>query len=300
MRTIAIWGLGETGRTLAVTLAVGRQADQLVLLGKDAAEADGVAAAVQTAAAWSPRQLRVQDWAALAQADALLVALAGDDRARATQLAVNAKRVSDAGFFGVVVNLMTPTEATTAVLQAELALPPQRVVGLGTLAATRQLHSALAATVHQSPQAIGGFVYGQAGGRPVVAWSTVRVNGRPLDHLGAASPAVDQQEVATAARLLAYRLAQVKATPAVTVALAQRVLAAILQDEQVPLPLAVNQPQFGGYVSYPVLLGRSGVASYLLLDLYPLEEEQVKVARAAIADQEVAWRQLLAASKEEQ
>lgn len=298
MRTIAIWGLGETGRSLAVTLAVSHQADQLVLLDGDATVADGVAAAVLTAAGWTDRQLRVQDWAGLAQADALLVALPGDDRTRAAQLTANAKRVAAANFGGVVINLMAPSEATTAILQAELALPPRRVVGLGTLAATGQLHQSLATAVHQSPQAIGGFVYGQAAGRPVVAWSTVRVSGRPLDKLGAASPAVDQQEVATAARLLDFRLAQAKASPAVTVALAQRVLAAILQDEQLPLALAVSQPQFGGYVSYPVLLGQAGVVSYLLLDLYPLEEEQIKVARAAIADQEAAWRHLLAAEPE--
>ncbi len=77
------------------------------------------------------------------------------------------------------------------------------------------------------------------------------------------------------------------------VALTCRVIDAILTDSNEVFSVAVNQPQFNGYVSYPVQLNRQGVGNYVLMPLYPLETEQIKVAANAIQEQLATINNLL-------
>ena len=69
-----------------------------------------------------------------------------------------------------------------------------------------------------------------------------------------------------------------------------RVIKSIFSDSGDTYPLAVNQPQFGGYISFPVQIGRKGVGNYLLLPLDELETGQLKVAANAIAQQLAAMQ----------
>ena len=73
---------------------------------------------------------------------------------------------------------------------------------------------------------------------------------------------------------------------------ANRLLGAIFQDQQLVVPAAVFHPQYGGYVSFPVRVGRQGVDTYLLLDLYPVEQAQIQVAAETIATQVAELQQL--------
>ena len=69
-----------------------------------------------------------------------------------------------------------------------------------------------------------------------------------------------------------------------------RVINAILADAGTAYPLAINQPQFGGYVSFPVQIGRQEVGNYVLLPLDELENGQIKVAANAIDTQLAAMQ----------
>jgi len=51
------------------------------------------------------------------------------------------------------------------------------------------------------------------------------------------------------------------------------------------LPVAIYQPQYSTYISFPALIGRQGIGNLLLLKLYPLEEEEIKSAAATIKHQ---------------
>lgn len=64
-----------------------------------------------------------------------------------------------------------------------------------------------------------------------------------------------------------------------------RIITAIFADEQLALPVAIYQPQYLTYISFPALIGRQGIGNLLLLKLYPLEEEEIKSAAATIKHQ---------------
>lgn len=64
-----------------------------------------------------------------------------------------------------------------------------------------------------------------------------------------------------------------------------QIISAILGSGELSVPLAIYQPQYEGYVSFPTLINRNGQGNPLLLNLYPVEEAAVKTAANAIQQQ---------------
>ena len=302
MSKIGIIGLGHVGRLLAHQLVVTAGVDELVLIDQD----DQLALAAQidpqdaeTALAGSPRII-IQDYAALADAQVVVVAvgksslMADQPMAELTfnHAAVNqlAASLKTSGFSGVVLNLANPNEAVTAYLQYKLQFPPKKVLGIGTTLEMARLHRAIAAAAKLSPANVTGFVYGQHDGQQVFAWSTVRVNGQSLDQT-INGHHLDQQQLKINADLGKwYTLRGLGYNASAAVAWAVRIIRAVLADEQLALPVAIFQPQYDGYVSFPALIGRQGVGNLLLLHLYPVESAGIKTAAATI-DQQLAAMQ---------
>ena len=69
------------------------------------------------------------------------------------------------------------------------------------------------------------------------------------------------------------------------VAWSRRIIRAILSDEQLALPVAIYQPQYSTYVSFPALIGKQGVGNLLLLKLLPVEEMAIKTAADSVSQQ---------------
>lgn len=295
MRTVAIYGLGTVGMTVAANLISQHQVDELILLDLDEQRSVAVVNDLKLAYPFFKRY-RVQEWSSLDQAKVLVVAC-GELNSIQPQLAKHAKlinqvqkQITGSNFGGIVINLMQPNEATTAFIQQQWQLPPQRVIGTGTMSDTQALKLAIGESLQLASDNVTGYVYGQHDGRLVPAWSTIRVNGRFNDQ-AISGHKIDQNKLVINARLINYYIKRGQAGALTETRLALELIQAILEDRQAVYTLAVNQPQFGGYVSFPVMLGQNGVQNYLLLKLYSLEEEQLKVARQAIADQELQLAQ---------
>lgn len=304
MSKIGIIGLGHVGRLLAHQLTMTATTDELVLIDQD----DQLALALQTdlqdaaTALASQPKIVIQDYAALADAQIIVVAV-GKSSLIADQpmaeLAFNhdvikqvAAQVKTSGFHGLVLNLANPNEAVTAYLQQQLLLPPKQVLGIGTVLETARLHRAIAAAAKLSSANVTGFVYGQHDGQQVFAWSTVRVNGQALDQT-INGRNLDQQHLKINADLSNwYTLQGLGYNASAACAWAARIVRAILTDEQLALPVAIFQPQYEGYVSFPALIGRQGVGNLLLLDLYPVELAGIKTAAATINQQLAALQRM--------
>lgn len=297
MRKIGIIGLGHVGRLLANELLATAAADELVLIDQD----DDLALAVQAdltdalPAMQGHAQIIIQDYAALATAQILVVAVGHSGRDQKEPAAALtaagravieiASRVKASGFNGLVINLTDPNEAVTAFLQQQLQLPAKQVLGIGTVLDTARLHRALAQAAHVAAANVSGFVYGQHAGRQAFAWSTVRINGQSLD--GAVNGHhLDESQLKIQADLSSwYTLKGLGYNSSAAVAWTCRLISALLSNEQLVLPVAVYQPQYSGYVSFPAVLGRQGVGNLILLKLYPVEEMAVRTAGMAINGQ---------------
>lgn len=297
MRKIGIIGLGHVGRLLANELAITGEADELVLIDQD----DDLALAVQTdladaatASSYHPKII-IQDYAALATAQILVVAVGKSTLAKEQPMAELttsgravmdfAPQVKQSGFQGIVINLTNPNEAVTAFLQQQLLLPTKQVVGLGTVLEMARMRRAIAHAAHLSSANVTGFVYGQHAGRQTFAWSTVRVNGQAIDE-SINGHHLDESQLKVQAALGGwYTLKGLGYNVSAVTAWTRRIIQAIFRDEQLALPIAIYQPQYSTYVSFPALIGKQGVGNLLLLKLYPVEKMAIKTAATDISQQ---------------
>lgn len=292
MRSIGIIGLGHVGRQLATQLVVSHQVDQLTLIDQD----DDLALAVQTDLAdlitiqGNGPVILIQDWAALAKSQIVVTAFgqsklqsqAFDAELNVNQVAAQqvGKQLKTNQFAGILVNVSDPNEAVTAYLQEQAALPPKQVLGVGTCLETVHLRRAVAHATQMSPANVGGFVYGQHNGQQVFAWSTVTVNGQSLDQ-SLNGHHVDLNQAKIHADMNSwYTLHGLHYNAAGVAGIVVRICQAIFGNQNLALPLAIYQPQYQTYVSFPVLVNRHGQGNPLLLKLYPVEDNAVKVAAA--------------------
>lgn len=298
MRKIGILGLGEVGSALAANLLATQQVDQLVLLDLSDERAVGLQSDLESG--WPTADIVTQDWTQIHDLDVLVVAIGNRDqllKSRFGELSFNAQAIHDladqikpADFHGVVLNLANPNEALTALIQQEWQLSPKQVIGIGTTLDTARLRLAIQKSSKQNVRSIEGYVYGQHDGALVTAWSTVRVNGQTIEK-PIYGKKLDDHELTIQAKLNGYyALKGLGSDWNGMIAWAARIINAILTDNQATFSVAVNQPQFNGYVSYPVQLNRQGVGNYVLLPMYPLETEQIKVAANAIQEQLAAMQ----------
>lgn len=297
MRNIGIIGLGHVGRLLANELVTSGEVDELTLIDKD----DDLALAVQTdladaetALAAHP-EITIQDYAALGRAQVLVIAVGHSALAKEQPMAELtesgqavlefADKVKQSGFKGIVLNLTNPNEAITAFLQQKLFLPTKQVLGIGTVLETARMRRAVAHAAHLSLANVSGFVYGQHAGRQTFAWSTVRVNGQSLEE-SINGHSLDESQVKVQADLGSwYTLKGLGYNASAAVAWSRRIIRAILSDEQLALPVAIYQPQYSTYVSFPALIGKQGVGNLLLLKLLPVEEMAIKTAADSVSQQ---------------
>ena len=297
MRNIGIIGLGHVGRLLANELVTSGEVDELTLIDKD----DDLALAVQTdladaetALAAHP-EITIQDYAALGRAQVLVIAVGHSALAKEQPMAELtesgqaalefADKVKRSGFKGIVLNLTNPNEAITAFLQQKLFLPTKQVLGIGTVLETARMRRAVAHAAHLSSANVSGFVYGQHAGRQTFAWSTVRVNGQSLEE-SINGHSLDESQVKVQADLGSwYTLKGLGYNASAAVAWSRRIIRAILSDEQLALPVAIYQPQYSTYVSFPALIGKQGVGNLLLLKLLPVEEMAIKTAADSVSQQ---------------
>lgn len=297
MRNIGIIGLGHVGRLLANELVTSGEVDELTLIDKD----DDLALAVQTdladaeTALVAHPEITIQDYAALGRAQVLVIAVGHSALAKEQPMAELtesgqavlefADKVKQSGFKGIVLNLTNPNEAITAFLQQKLFLPTKQVLGIGTVLETAQMRRAVAHAAHLSSANVSGFVYGQHAGRQTFAWSTVRVNGQSLEE-SINGHSLDESQVKVQADLGSwYTLKGLGYNASAAVAWSRRIIRAILSDEQLALPVAIYQPQYSTYVSFPALIGKQGVGNLLLLKLLPVEEMAIKTAADSVSRQ---------------
>lgn len=297
MRKIGIIGLGHVGRLLAHDLVTTDKVDQLVLIDQDDDLAVGLKADLENAqtALMTSTTITIQDYAPLKNADILITAFGDSQLLKEHQMAELtrngqaveeiAPRVKQSGFSGIVLNISDPNEAITAYLQQQLALPPKQVVGIGTTIDTMRMRQAVAKAAQLSSQNVSGFVYGQHDGEKVFAWSTVTVNGQNLEK-SINGHHLDQNKLGINADLDNwYTLNGLGYNASAVVVWTIQIISAILGSGELSVPLAIYQPQYEGYVSFPTLINRNGQGNPLLLNLYPVEEAAVKTAANAIQQQ---------------
>ncbi|MGC1273363.1 MAG: lactate/malate dehydrogenase family protein [Planctomycetaceae bacterium] len=177
------------------------------------------------------------------------------------------------GAIGFVVS--NPVDVLTYLMVRELGLPPQRVIGLGTMLDTSRLQGMLARELKVPPTQVSALILGEHGDSMVPIWSAAQVAGLPLDRWPGATPslvaAVEKKTRGSGAEVIKKKGG---AGFAVGVTIAE-VVHSIALDRQRILP--VSSLQTGAYglrdvcISVPTVVGRAGVLDRIEIDLWPKE-----------------------------
>jgi L-lactate dehydrogenase len=283
---VAIVGAGNVGATAAYALMlrglfaeivlIDRTADRAVAEATDIADANAIA---RPARIWAGDYADAKDAnilvltaGATTQGDETRTAIAGKSAAIVTACV---KEAMAAGFAGIIIVASNPVDAMAQVAQTVSGLPPERVIGTGTLLDSNRFRKRVADQLAIAPGAVEAMVLGEHGDSEVVAYSTVRIGGLSLDAFLADAP-FDHAAIAHDVVRAGYEINHGKGYTSFGVASAiARICEAVQRDERVVLPVATRlDGQFGidgVYLSLPCLIGTAGVLRVLTPDLLPGE-----------------------------
>lgn len=188
-KIVGIIGTGWVGASVAMAVLQTGAAEEVWLHDSKTAIAEGEAMDLAHGAAFYPRcAVRAVPLDAMRNAAVVVVAAGRGGKpgeSRLDLLRDNARLVADigrllTGFAGTVVLVTNPVDVLTQVMTVASGLPPERVLGTGTMLDTARLRQMLSQALQVATQSIHAQVIGEHGDSELVLWSAAQVGGVPL------------------------------------------------------------------------------------------------------------------------
>lgn len=289
---VGIIGTGWVGSSVAISTLHTGVAGELLLHDARAPIAEAEAMDLSHGSSFYPpakvRSVAIED---MLRADAVVIAagragtagqsrleLLRDNTALIRELAPRFGR-----YRGIVVLVTNPVDALTYVFQRASGLPPERVIGTGTLLDTARLRQVLGRELGLDARSVHAQVVGEHGDSEVVLWSSATVGGIALrDWPGwqTSREAALAEEVRTAAyEVIKRKGATNHAIGLVTAAL----LRWLLRGESRVITVSRVQPASSGLgdvaLSLPCIVSARGAASVLTPAMD--DDELVRLRRSA-------------------
>lgn len=281
---ITFVGCGKVGAAVAFTACQQGLADQIVMIDATADKARGEALDLMQCRAFLPQtDITAGTFADSAGSDIVVIS-AGiprkADEPRVMLLSRNATLIAELVKQAIryspncILFMVTnPLDVMTDLARKVSGLPPERVIGMGTVLDTARYRSYIAAAFDLDARDVDAYVIGEHGETMVPLKQTVTVRGLPLSSFATDVPAkldaIAAKVIAASGRVIALKGGTVFA-PAVS---ACSVLTAIVRNTQQVLPVATYHAELGVTISLPTLVGREGAYHVLPLALSPAERE---------------------------
>ena len=291
-RKVSIIGMGKVGAAGAPGVIAQGAFDDYVLIDTNEAKVKADALDFQDAAANLNHHanITVNSYEALADADVIISALGNiklQDNPNADrfvelpftskEVIEVSKKIKEVGFKGILIAITNPVDVVTSLYQHYTGLPKERVIGTGTLLDTARMKRAVGVRFGVDPRSVYGYNLGEHGNSQFTAWSQVRVKGQPISKLTSEEVL---EEIATEAMRGGHTVFYGKKYTSYGIASAAiRLALAVISDAHEELPVTNYYAPLDTYLSYPALVGRSGIIEQLQLTL--TEEEEAKLARSA-------------------
>lgn len=298
-RKIGVVGLGRVGTTLAYGALLKGLASEMVFVNRTRDKAVGEALDLLHAAAFeTPVRLVVGDYADLAGASAVILTASVPSRPGMTsRLDLGRENVAlfreivpavaAACPEAVLLVVSNPVDVLTLLTLRLSGLPPERVVGAGTVIDSGRFRALLAEQCGIHPMSIHAYVLGEHGETSFAAASAARVGGVPVGDICRVCPVdscgVDLAAVFNEVRQAGFTVFRHKGYTNFAIASATlAILEAILSDSRRILPVSVLADGYLGVrdvcLSLPAVLGRRGVVKVVELDLSPEEAEAFRAS----------------------
>jgi L-lactate dehydrogenase len=188
---IGIVGCGFVGSSGAFAIALEGKANELMLVDLNADLAKAHAEDILHATPFSePIRVAAGDYRMLKNADLVVLACGvgqkpGESRLQLLQRNVDVfqdvvPRVLEHAPKAILLIVSNPVDIMTQVVTLISGLPPQRVIGSGTILDTARFRTLLAEHLDIAPHSVHAYVLGEHGDSEVLAWSSGKVGGVPV------------------------------------------------------------------------------------------------------------------------
>lgn len=281
---VGIIGTGFVGSSAAYAMVLRGVASELVLVDANAdlarAQAEDILHAVPFG---SPVRVMAGDYADLVGARVVVLACGVNQQPGETRLQLLERntavfqqvmaRLRPHAAGAILVVATNPVDLITQIVLRLSGLPPDRVVGSGTILDTARFRALLGEHLGIAPQSVHAYVLGEHGDSEVLVWSSARAGGVPLETFARQTgrdltPEV-KARIDDGVRRAAYRIiAGKRATYYGIGAGLSRIVKAIRDDERVVLTLSAFDGHLSGFApvcfSLPRVLGAEGIRATLL------------------------------------
>jgi L-lactate dehydrogenase len=212
--SVGVVGTGWVGASVAISTLHAGFTSELLLADARHEVAEGEAMDLSHGASfYTTATVRAVPGEELLGTDALVVAAGRGGKPNESRLDLlrdNAKILRELGtklrgYRGLVVVVTNPVDVLTWVIAESSGLPPERVIGTGTMLDTARLRQSLGHTLRVDPHSVHAQVVGEHGDSEVVLWSSAHVGGTPLREWPRWS-AEREQPIATEVRTAAYEI----------------------------------------------------------------------------------------------
>lgn len=286
---VGIVGSGYVGSATAYALALRGTVREIVLVDIDGKLARAHAEDILHATPFChPVWVYAADYEALRGAEVVVIAAGVAQRPGETRLQLlsrNAQvfeqilpRIRQYAPDALLLIATNPVDVMTHITFRLSGLPPERVIGSGTILDTARFQSLLGEYLHTAPHSIDAYVIGEHGDSEVLVWSSAHVGGVPLltyaDVRGTPITEELRRQIDDRVRYAAYTIIEGKGATyyGIGAGLA-RLIQAILTDEKGLFTVSIFTPMVEGVpdvtLSLPRIIGRQGVET----TLYPAMDE---------------------------
>jgi L-lactate dehydrogenase len=292
---IGIIGTGWVGSSIAISTLHAGVAAALLLADRRGEIAEGEAMDLSHGSAFyraaRVRSVTIED---MGTADAVVIAAGRGGRANESRLellrdnAAVAQSIGQAlrGYSGLVVVVTNPVDVLTKIVADSAGIPPQRVVGTGTMLDTARLRHLVGAELRLDPRSVHAQVIGEHGDSEVVLWSSAQAGGRALR----AWPVWRRElevPLGEAVRRAAYEIIRRKGATNHAIGLVTAALLRwMLRGERRILTVSRVQDEALGFgniaFSLPTLVGPEGATDVVLPEMEAGEAEALGRSAAAI------------------
>jgi L-lactate dehydrogenase len=293
---VGIVGVGWVGASVAISALHAGVASELLLSDVRADVADGEAMDLAHGASFYPAaQVRSAAVEELVDTDAVVIAAGRGGKPGESRLELlrdNAQTARELGrrlrgYRGLVIVVTNPVDVLTYVVAEASGLPPERVIGTGTMLDTARLRQVLGEELELDPRSVHAQVVGEHGDSEVVLWSSAQVGGTPL-RTWPGWRREREREVAERVRTAAYEIIKRKGATNHAIGL---VTAALLRwtlrgERRV---LTVSRVQDGAALglrdvalSLPTIVGSDGATQVVIPDMDDAEREGLERSAAVL------------------
>jgi len=289
---IGIIGCGFVGSSGAFAIALVGAATEVILVDLNADLAKAHAEDILHATPFSePVRIAAGDYSRLEGAGLVVLACGvgqkpGESRLKLLERNVKVfqsvvPQVLEHAPDAILLIVSNPVDIITQVVTKISALPPERVIGSGTILDTARFRTLLAEHLDVAPNSVHAYVLGEHGDSEVLAWSSGKVGGVPIidyaEQFGHPITGDVKATIDEGVRRAAYRIIEGKGATYYGIGAGiARIAKAIRDDEGAVLTLSNIDGVDGTSLSLPRVLKATGVAATIQPSLSEEETQALK------------------------